>query len=244
MNLVELVPRDLEETLQTARTIVREFPGIDGFNVPDILRLPHRSYDVAELFLKEGFLVVPHIRTIDFQIPDLISLIYRLVEQGLKKVLLITGDIPANISKPIYPTKPLEAIREVRKAFPDLEVYGAIDPYRQSVQKELDYAHTKLAMGATGFFTQPFFDVRWAEIYLEQLQNCPVFLGISPVQTQSSQNYWTTRNNVVFPTDFSLENDYTISVSRALMTAANKGHHTYLMPIKVDPVSFLRELLR
>ena len=42
----------------------------------------------------------------------------------------------------------------------------------QSMKKELDYTKKKIDAGADGLFSQPFFDLNLAEIYLDQLQRC------------------------------------------------------------------------
>lgn len=184
-----------------------------------------------------GIDVVPHIRTIDHPIDDTITLIKGLVKKGLTKVLIVTGDRPQSMSVPTFPVKPTSVIRALKKECPELQVYGALDPYRTSFQEELAYCTQKIEAGADGFFTQPFFDPELARIYLEQLEGTHVFAGISPVLTESSLNYWRTKNFAIFPSSFDTSLEANCDVAKSVIeTAEARGHHVYLMPIKA-PVS-------
>jgi len=243
MNLIELVPRTLEGILEEGQDVLTKFPFINGINVPDVHRLSVRSVDAASGLLKNNMPVVPHIRCIDFPVAKTLEHISKLVDEGLRQVLIVTGDPPIDHTKAIYDVSPLDVISEIKESFPNLSVYAALDPYRQNIQNELKYCRLKLKAGADGFFTQPFFDVQFARIFLDQLEGCEVYLGISPVTSEKSQNYWITRNKAIFPKGFNLSLEANCIVAKQLMALAKKYHqHTYHMPIKVSAATYLSAL--
>jgi methylenetetrahydrofolate reductase (NADPH) len=243
MILCELVPRDEKEFLTQALTIRDNFPQIAGINIPDVLRLDTRSYDAAEMLLSHGIDAVPHIRTIDLPLEGTLDIISKLVDKGLKQVLIVTGDMPISISAKTYPVTPAMMIQELRQKHPELKVYAAIDPYRQSFQKELTYCREKIRAGAHGFFSQPFFDKHLSRIFSEQLPDTDFFTGISPVTSEGSYNYWITRNKAIFPTEFELTLEYNCQLGREIIEMAeSQGNHVYLMPIKVHPIEYLQKL--
>ncbi|MEK7298425.1 MAG: methylenetetrahydrofolate reductase [Candidatus Margulisiibacteriota bacterium] len=240
MILVELVPHSLDELANQTAEILRCFPQVEGFNIPDILRIPVRSYEAVSLLLDQGRMSVPHIRVKDQSTPDLIVLLTPLVNRGLAHVLLISGDTPEDRARPIFEVQVPAAIQAIKQAFPQLKVYGALDPYRSSIKTELQYVSDKLAAGADGLFSQPFFDPRLAELYLEQLRHTQVYVGISPVVSPKSLAYWTERNWVVFPPHFSLALSDNCGLAKDLMGVARTfGQSAYLMPIRVPAIAYL-----
>jgi len=239
MILVELVPRDRDEVQTLAKTIKNDYSQISGFNIPDVMRLTTRSYDCASDFLSSGLTVIPHFRAIDMPIDESLKVIGSLVKKGLKHILIITGDPPPSFKHKTYKVSAPELIRHVKQAFPDLLVYGALDPYRQSFKRELEYCHDKERAGADGFFTQPFFDVELARIYMEQIEK-PFFIGVSPVIKERSVNYWINRNNAIFPHSFELSLEYNAKLARDFIDLATRfKQNLYFMPITVDPVTYL-----
>lgn len=245
MILVELVPRDLRSVTEDAQKILNEYPQVTGINVPDVLRLTNRSWQVAEHFMMKGIDVVPHIRSIDHSLETTVEQISSLTNKGLKKVLIVTGDPPQSLSVETHPITPMMVIEELKTKHPNLKVYCGLDPYRQSFREELAYCQQKIKAGADGFFTQPFFDPELARIYIEQLESVELFIGISPVTSEGSYNYWITRNNAIFPKNFGLSLEENCELSRRIIsTATAYGKNSYLMPIKVDPHAYLNRLFR
>ena len=243
MILVELVPRDLEIVTADAKNILKYYPQVSGINVPDVLRLHNRSWQVADAFLQKNILIVPHIRSIDHDLKVTVNQISDLVKKGLKHVLIITGDHPQSVSVETHPITPMMVVEELKNKHPDLKVYCGLDPYRQSFREEISYCRQKIKAGADGFFSQPFFDPELARIYIEQLEAVDLFVGISPVTTEGSFNYWITRNNAIFPKNFGLSLEENCEVGRNIMAMANHhGKSSYLMPIKVDPFEYLKGL--
>lgn len=242
MHLLELVPRDLDELDRDVSLIREAFPSVSGFNIPDILRMNHRSYEAVERLLKCGAFAIPHIRTIDLPLDASVTLISSLVDAGLSSVLLVSGDVPTAI-QPTYSVSPIQLTRSLKTAFPELNVYCALDPYRQSISAEIDYAYKKLDAGADGFFTQPFFDVQLASVYLDFLKDTSVFLGVSPVLTEASYNYWVTKNKVIFPSNFESTMPYHVTLARGIIDLADTSdQHTYHMPIRLSGFEYVKSV--
>ncbi len=241
MNLVELVPRDLEALKTEAHHILNECKAINGINIPDVLRLPNRSHTSAELLLSHGVQAIPHIRAMDRPEEETIAIIERLIQKGLNSVLIVAGDKPNQIGFNTYPITPIMVVEKLKIQFPELRIYCGLDPYRDSFKKELEYCRMKLHAGADGFFTQPFFDKDLARIYLEQFSDTPLFVGISPVLTEQSYNYWVTKNNAIFPSSFALDLDTNFRIGKEIIETAKKfNQNTYLMPIKMDAFEYVK----
>ncbi|NQY74980.1 MAG: methylenetetrahydrofolate reductase [Candidatus Margulisbacteria bacterium] len=240
MKFVEMVPRDIDALKKDAAEILNLFPEVTGFNIPDVLRLENRSYDAVRSLLEIDIDAIPHIRCIDHPIPKTLDIITSLVDVGLTSVLLISGDIPSSPSAETHPIKTTAVVEAVKSKLPNLNVYSALDPYRNSIQKELQYCQDKTNAGADGFFTQPFFDARLASIYLEQLSKSTVFVGLSPVTSPQSYAYWETKNHVVFPDTFEPNLAHNIQLGKHILGATDEHkQHSYFMPIKTEPIPYL-----
>ncbi len=163
-----------------------------------------------------------------------------LVRAGLTEVLVVTGDPPDDMRHMAYPVSSTDLIRRLKREMPHLKVYAALDPYRQSIRAEKEYVSRKLEAGADGFFSQPFFDMRLAELYAELLEPNTVFWGVSPVMTRAARAYWETRNNVPFPRGFAATIDWNIAFARELLAFARENDfNAYVMPLRVDLASYL-----
>jgi len=243
MHLIELVPRQLDSFVAESNDLLKSFPFLDGVNVPDVLRLETRSHEAAKALLQRNQLAIPHIRAMDRPLEKSVSLVKELIDLGLNHVLIVSGDIPLSPEKDTFGIGSIALIQALRKQFPTLNVYAALDPYRQSFIDEVNYCRRKIQAGATGFFTQPFFDTNMARLFLDQLQDVPVFLGISPVLAEKSLHYWINKNKVVFPKSFELTLEYNVCLAKKLMALA-KGfnQHVYLMPITLNAHQYLEAI--
>ncbi|MSR88385.1 MAG: methylenetetrahydrofolate reductase [Candidatus Margulisbacteria bacterium] len=245
MNLLELVPRDLYSLKTEVHHLLNRFPQLSGINIPDVLRLPTRSTDAVYSLLSENILAIPHIRAIDLPLETSINNIKNLVKKGLTHILIISGDIPQKPNQELYNVTPTQLIKTLAAELPNLKIYAGLDPYRQSFKEEFAYCQEKLDAGANGFFTQPFFDPHLAEIFLDQFKTCEIFIGISPVLTETSLHYWTEKNNAIFPSDFVPNLNHSISIAKKLTALANTyKQSTYHMPIKVDPELYLEGVFK
>ncbi len=237
---VELVPRSeetLREELQLLKNII---PDIDLINVPDLLRCDIRSWQGAALAAEYFPAAMPHIRAIDIDIAQPLPMKDYLREHKIREVLVIEGDPPQDMMHTVYPTVSTDVIRKFREEMPEIKVYAGIDQYRGSMRQEQYRIRRKLQAGASGFFTQPFFDQRLLEIYGDLLEGLEVYWGVSPVMSARSQSYWELKNNVVFPRSFRPELEWSIHFARQVREFADRrGDSIYLMPIKTNLSAYL-----
>lgn len=238
---VELVPRD-EESLRQELELLQEYrERIDVINVPDLLRYEMRSWEGAAIAGEYFPVAIPHIRAMDIDLEKPLSMQGFLREKGIKEVLVIEGDPPQSMLHETFPTVSTDVIRKFRQEMPEVRVYAGIDQYRGSMRHEWVRVQRKLLAGATGFFTQPFFDMRYLEIYRDMLQGIDVYWGLSPVLSPRSQSYWERKNNVVFPRDFEHTLSWSIEFSKRVMDFAGKEDSSiYLMPINTDLGDYIK----
>jgi len=238
---IELVPRDIARLRDELRTIRERYGRIDTVNIPDLMRLPVRSWEGTAAAKAYYGRAIPHVRAIDFDARQPFPPLAYLAEHGIREVLVVAGDPPADMSRKVYGTTSIDLIRKLKQEAPELKVYAAIDPYRTSLREEAEYARRKLDAGADGFFTQPFFDKRLMGVYAELLEGREVYWGVSPVMTEASRGYWETKNHAIFPRSFAPTLDWNVAFAReALAFAEAAGGHAYFMPIKVDLDAYLR----
>ena len=242
MNLIELVPHNYEALESQAKKIVNDFDFIQGVNIPDVIRLEIRSYEAVSKLLQFNITGIPHIRAIDKTVENTVEVIMTLVDQGLKHVLIISGD-PPHDDRETFDVTPIDIAKKLTSTCPNLRVYGALDPYRQSMEDEIFYARQKIEAGMTGLFTQPFFDIELTETYLKELSDLSLFIGVSPVTSEKSYNYWVTRNKVTFPETFSIEYEDNCKLGSEIIKLSNTyNQHSYLMPIKEDPYKYCNSI--
>ncbi len=230
----ELVARDQAAIDKQLAFIREQLPFVSAINIPDLLRFPIRSWDVAPQIPAREYRFIPHFRAIDFdlrstRLQDIIA------RHGLREVLLVSGDPPPDMSFKIYDTRVLDLIARIRQDCPGVKIYAGFDSYRSSVRDEIQYMNDKLAAGADALFSQPFFDMRLLEIYGEHISGERVYWGVSPVVTEQSQRYWETMNNVVFPADFRPDYDWNIAFAgRVVDYCRRTGANLYFMPIRIN----------
>ena len=241
---IELVPRNKEVLLKELQVVQKEFPNIKTVNIPDITRLPVRSWDACKEAKKYVESSIPHIRSIDFSMDKPQEILDVIASCQLSEVLIVSGDPPQDLSRKVYRTSPTQLTRFLKTELPELKVYGAIDPYRSGLKAELDYVQKKIDSGVDAFFTQPFFDIKFMEIYSEQLNGYDVYWGVSPVMGERSKSYWENSNNAFFPKDFQPTLDWNRGFAeKALQFARENGDNIYFMPIKTGISEYLSGIL-
>ncbi|MEX2536874.1 MAG: methylenetetrahydrofolate reductase [Trueperaceae bacterium] len=240
---IELVPRN-ESDLRAQLAEVAAFPRVDTVNIPDIARFSLRSWQSCGAARKQVAHAIPHLRAVDVDLTRPLQAGREFSSHGVDEVLVVAGDAPADMSRPVYATSTLDLIGKLRREHPELKIYAAFDPYRQGFQAERTYAAQKLEAGATGLFTQPFFDVRLMEIVAEQLSGVEVFWGVTSVTSRRSQRYWQSRNRAVFPASFepSLEWNRRLACD-ALAFVEEQGGNIYFMPIRASITDYLHGIL-
>jgi methylenetetrahydrofolate reductase (NADPH) len=231
---VELVPRSVESVLADA-AVVAAYPEVTHINIPDIARFVLRSVDAIRLLRErfgDRFVYVPHVRAIagvalhgDF--PGDIALI-------------VQGDIP-----PQFDLSKVACVADHIALVSDrIRVMAGMDPYRSSPKQEIALVEAKIAAGATGFFTQPFFSLPHLRYWDTILPNTvEIFYGVSPVTTEASLVYWRDKNHVVFPKDFSrMVSRQVAFAQRVIRFARAHGRSVYLMPIRIPLALYLSKV--
>ncbi|MCP5070312.1 MAG: methylenetetrahydrofolate reductase [bacterium] len=258
---IELVPRS-EASLQADLNRIREcLPGFGTVNIPDLTRFPLRSWEACQLARGQVSRAIPHLRAMDVDLlggqslggqslggqrpggqsaPLSLELLKQhLVLAELDEVIVVQGDTPDGCAAGGVTTT-VELIRALRQALPQLTIYAALDPYRASPAPECAYAQEKRQAGADGFFTQPFFDLRYQDVWADLLAGERVYWGVSPVLAASTRRYWEQRNRAFLPRDF----EPTLAwnrcyAERALAWADERNASLYFMPLRVDVVEIL-----
>ena len=240
---VELVPRneaDFRKQLAEVQQEIHERV-IDVINVPDHPHYEVRSWQAVAAAKQYFPHVMPHIRAMDIDLTKPLPMARELQENDIHEVLVIEGDAPQDMSCKVYPTVTTDVIRKFREELPGIRVYAGIDQYRSNMRKEQYRIRRKLQAGAAGFFTQPFFDMRFLEIYADMLDGIEVFWGVSPVMSAMSRSYWELKNNVVFPKGFEPTLDWSIAFSREVFEFAQARESSiYFMPIKANLLPYLK----
>lgn len=240
---IEIAPRTFEKFEVDIAGIKKAYPAIDVLNIPDLLDFEIRSWEAARIGVKYFTNVVPHLRAIDFNLREPFKLIPYFKQQKINSVLIVTGDKPQGMTRMVYRNSCLELIRIFKKEAPGIKIYAGLDQYRQSFRQELDYINDKKIAGADGFFTQPFFDVRLLEIYLDLLKDYNVFWGISPVLKDAMKNYWESKNNAFFPPDFQPTMEWNSDFARrAIKSISACNSSVYLMPININTMNYLDQV--
>ena len=237
---VELVPRTKEALQEDLQLLAHKVKGIDLINIPDLLRFDVRSWEGAAVAQGYFEAAMPHIRAIDVDISEPLPMAGYIREHNIKEVLVIEGDPPQDMSHTVYPTVSTDVIRKFREELPEVKVYAGIDQYRGSMRQEQYRIRRKLQAGAVGFFTQPFFDMRFLEMYADMLSGLEVYWGVTPITSARSQSYWELKNNVVFPLDFEPTLKWSVDFAKKVVEFADKKNDSiYLMPIKSDIETYL-----
>ena len=236
---VELVPRD--DLVRNVEFVRAHCPEVDTINIPDLSSLTIRSTAVVGR-IPSTFHVIPHLPTASVATAECVTA--RIREASIREILVISGDRPNLFSTRSYPTSIFDVLKELRGELPELRVYAALDPYRQSLRAELQYAEQKLHAGFDGFFTQPFFDLNLMQAYRQHLASVPVFWGLTPVLSEGSQSYWERRNNVVFPKRFRPTTDWNIGYGRKFVAHVRAcDMDCYIMPLRVSLAEYLPQVL-
>ncbi len=199
---VELVPRSRPSIVREIAALEERFSNVEMINVPDLVRFDLRSWEACALGVGRFERVVPHIRAMDFPSKQAGYVASLLRDHGISEALVVRGDSPQDLSRPVYGTSSADLIRALKDVDPSLKLHAVFDPYRQGLQAELDDVREKVRAGVDGLFTQPFFDLRLVDFFADVLPAVEIFWGVSPVISQKSRRYWEVKNGALFPSNF------------------------------------------
>lgn len=244
---VEIVLRDKESFANEIKRIKDKFSSVDSINIPDLAGYDFGSWDGSELVKPYFQHVIPHFRALYIDKYRPLPFAETLKKNGVSEVLIIAGDPPTekNKNEPVYWCSTIDIIKKFKKELPKVKVYAGVDQYRGDFYSEMRYVKEKIDAGADGFFTQPFFDLQFMELYAKYLKGSEIFWGVCPIASKSSQRYWVKRNKVIFPPEF----EPTIEWSREFTRKALKfihsidKSHAYFMPIIVDVEEYLTGII-
>ena len=240
---VEIVPHKEEGLLRDVE-ILKKYSQVDCVNIPDIMRCEIRPWEAAKI-TQPKLQTIPHVRAMDIDLSKPLPMKETFEKFNITEVLVIAGDPPQDMTHTVYPTVTTDVIRKIREELPGVRVWAGIDQYRGSMQQELYQIRRKLQAGAVGFFTQPFFDMRFLEMYSDMLDGLTVCWGVSPVLSAKSQSYWERKNRVVFPKNFAPTLEWSIDFARKVLGFAQRnGDRIYLMPIKSNIEAYLGGILK
>jgi methylenetetrahydrofolate reductase (NADPH) len=247
---IELVPRDPDSLRAQVDEALRLGPRVTITNFPDLLRFDLRSWEAARLArahaatARRDLAAVPHVRAMDVDPARPWRPAEPLTAAGIDTVIVVQGDPPDDMRHPVTGATSLEVIAKLRRDHPDWTIYAALDPYRQGIAPERDYALRKLDAGADGFFTQPFFDLRLVGAWRDLLPRVPIFWGVTSVTSVRSMRYWTARNRAVFPTAFEPTLSWHQRFARDVVRFAEEHDaDVYFMPIRAGIGDWLGEVL-
>lgn len=240
----EAVPRDKDSLQKQIEFVESSLSMVDTINVPDLLRMPIRSWQASTYVDRQRYDFIPHFRAIDFDLKT--SLVQDIIQQNkLDRILLISGDPPPNMAHQVYDTNVLDFIEYVRKHFPDMVIYAGFDPYRASIKDERNYMTQKLDAGVDYLLSQPFFDFRLLEIYGELVSPQSIFWGVSPVVSEKSQSYWQRVNNAVFPKSYQATYEWNIQFAIDVLSYAKKQEaNIYFMPIGIKLSEYFSPIVK
>ena len=235
---IELVPHAPEQLQAELADIIAKFPKVDTVNIPDIVRLPVRSWEACISCQDQVSRSIPHLRACDFDL-NTPSKLHSIMKDGqFAEILVVGGDFFEG--REHYETSAIDMIKFFKSEYPQVKIYAAIDPYRSSFEEELAYVHKKLEAGADGFFTQPYFDLELFSKWLTAMEGITTYWGLSPVLSEKSQKYWETRNLVTFPKDFRPDLEWNAQFAADLIdSVADLDTSVYFMPIRIPVIEYL-----
>ena len=240
---VEIIPRD-EASLQADIDVIKKYPQVDCVNIPDLMSFELRPWQAAE-FTQPALPTIPHVRAMDIDLSKPLPFKEIFEQAGITEALVIAGDPPQDFSRTVYPTESIDVIRKFREELPNVKVYAGIDQYRSGIRDELYKVERKIQAGAAGLFTQPFFDMRFLEMYADLLDGIDVYWGVSPVLSARSKGYWERKDKAVFPKDFQPTMNWNVEFAHKVIdfiSSTNGG--LYFMPITIDIAEFLPQIFK
>jgi len=238
---VEIVAHDVAGVRRDLE-VLKKFPQVDCVNIPDLIRYDYKGWQAAEI-VQPVLPTIPHVRAMDIDLTKPLPMRDDFIKFGIKEVLVIAGDPPQDMIRTVYPTESIDVIRKFREELPDVKVYAGVDQYRSGIREELYKVERKAQAGAVGFFTQPFFDMRFLEMYADLLEGYEVYWGVSPVLSVRSKGYWERKDKAVFPKDFQPTMDWNINFAHKVMNyISNTEGGLYFMPITIDIADFLPQV--
>lgn len=153
---------------------------------------------------RTGLEAVPHLTCVDASREELRTIAQDYWENGIRHIVALRGDLPANSGKPeMYAADLVALLREVNDFDISVAAYPEVHPEAKSAQADLICLKRKIDAGASRAITQFFFDV---ESYLRFRDRCvatgidaEIIPGILPVSNYQQLKRFAAMTNVRVP---------------------------------------------
>ena len=170
--------------------------------------------------------VVSHLTCVESTQDDILNILERYTQNGIKNILALRGDTPAGQFGWSAPsngfTHASELVTFIKKHFPDTGIgvagFPEGHPETPNRLKEIDYLKAKVDSGADYIITQLFFDNRDFYDFCERCEiagiNIPIIAGIMPI---------ITKNGMIRMAELAAGARFPASLMRAVNQAESTG---------------------
>ncbi len=170
--------------------------------------------------------VVSHLTCVESTQDDILTILERYTQNGIKNILALRGDTPAGhfgwSAPPNGFTHASELVTFIKKHFPDTGIgvagFPEGHPETPNRLKEIDYLKAKVDSGADYIITQLFFDNRDFYDFCERCElagiSIPIIAGIMPI---------ITKNGMIRMAELAAGARFPASLMRAVNQAESTG---------------------
>ncbi|MEE9187327.1 MAG: bifunctional homocysteine S-methyltransferase/methylenetetrahydrofolate reductase, partial [Bacteroidota bacterium] len=212
LKTVELdIPRGLEINSVLEGAAALKTLGIDAIDITDGARARLRMSSITLSYLLQrdvGIEAMTHLATRDRNMIGLQAELLGAHALGLRNILCITGD-PTSIgdyphANSVFDVDAIGLIRAVKSMNEGTDLMGnpigrktsfliacAANPVAIDIDTELDRTRKKVEAGAQVLFTQPVYEMKTLEWFLDQIKDLqvPVMLGILPLRSHKHAEF-------------------------------------------------------
>ncbi|WP_260294291.1 methylenetetrahydrofolate reductase [NAD(P)H] [Sedimenticola hydrogenitrophicus] len=197
----ELFPPKTEEGMEKLKTQVKKLARVNPLYVSVTFgaggSTQHRTVQSVEWLASQGIEAAPHISCISSSAAEIVEMLKRYKEQGIRRLVALRGDLPSGAGpggrgELNYAN---ELVALIRREFGDhfhIEVaaYPEFHPQAANARADLNNFKRKVEAGADAAITQYFYN---ADAYFHFLDSCekmgiaiPIVPGIMPITNFSS----------------------------------------------------------
>ena len=197
----ELFPPKTEEGMEKLKTQVKKLARINPLYVSVTFgaggSTQHRTFQSVEWLVSEGIDAAPHISCISSSAAEIVEMLNRYKNQGIRRLVTLRGDLPSGtgLSGRGELNYANELVALIRREFGDyfhIEVaaYPEFHPQAANARADLNNFRRKVDAGANAAITQYFYN---ADAYFRFVDSCekmaigiPIVPGIMPITNFSS----------------------------------------------------------
>lgn len=148
------------------------------------------TYQAIESILHSGHTAAPHLSCIGMSRHDVLSLLNKYRDLGVKHIVALRGDHPSGSVGMGDFSHAIELVRIIKKTFGDdfqiaVAGYPEYHPQAASVRADLDYFVEKVNAGADAAITQYFYNADAYFAFIDEIQlrglSIPVYPGLMPI---------------------------------------------------------------